>query len=143
MQVVSTDSNAEAFEGLLISSSQGLFVGILDRAALTVALASYVDKTQASLVASHIRSKHLSLSCYLLPYTFSLPLAVMAPKAAASAAEKKPAPAKKAVAKKSTGGRKKGFKKAVESYKIYIYKVCRSNFQFLVCDHNSGTRWSI
>ena len=43
----------------------------------------------------------------------------MAPKA-----EKKPAqPAKKAVAKKSTGGRKKGSKKAVESYKIYIYKV--------------------
>ena len=44
----------------------------------------------------------------------------MAPKAG----EKKPAqPAKKAVAKKSTGGRKKGSKKAVESYKIYIYKV--------------------
>ena len=43
----------------------------------------------------------------------------MAPKA-----EKKPAqPAKKAVAKKSGGGRKKGSKKAVESYKIYIYKV--------------------
>ena len=46
----------------------------------------------------------------------------MAPKTAA--AEKKPAPAKKAVAKKSTAGRKKGSKKAVESYKIYIYKVC-------------------
>ena len=45
----------------------------------------------------------------------------MAPKSG----EKKPAqPAKKAVAKKSTGGRKKGSKKAVESYKIYIYKVC-------------------
>ena len=45
----------------------------------------------------------------------------MAPKASA---EKKPAqPAKKAVAKKSTAGRKKGSKKAVESYKIYIYKV--------------------
>lgn len=45
----------------------------------------------------------------------------MAPKA-----EKKPAqPAKKAVAKKSTGGRKKGSKKAVESYKIYIYKVLK------------------
>ena len=44
----------------------------------------------------------------------------MAPKA-----EKKPGqPAKKAVAKKSTAGRKKGSKKAVESYKIYIYKVC-------------------
>ncbi len=44
----------------------------------------------------------------------------MAPKA-----EKKPAqPAKKAVAKKSSAGRKKGSKKAVESYKIYIYKVC-------------------
>lgn len=45
----------------------------------------------------------------------------MAPKSG----EKKPAqPAKKAVAKKSTGGgRKKGSKKAVESYKIYIYKV--------------------
>ena len=43
----------------------------------------------------------------------------MAPKA-----EKKPAqPAKKAVAKKSAAGRKKGSKKAVESYKIYIYKV--------------------
>ncbi len=43
----------------------------------------------------------------------------MAPKA-----EKKPAqPAKKAVAKKSSAGRKKGSKKAVESYKIYIYKV--------------------
>ena len=44
----------------------------------------------------------------------------MAPKSG----EKKPAqPAKKAVAKKTTGGRKKGSKKAVESYKIYIYKV--------------------
>lgn len=44
----------------------------------------------------------------------------MAPKAA----DKKPAqPAKKTVAKKATGGRKKGSKKAVESYKIYIYKV--------------------
>ena len=44
----------------------------------------------------------------------------MAPKSG----DKKPAqPAKKAVAKKSTGGRKKGSKKAVESYKIYIYKV--------------------
>ncbi len=44
----------------------------------------------------------------------------MAPKA-----EKKPGqPAKKAVAKKSSAGRKKGSKKAVESYKIYIYKVC-------------------
>ncbi len=44
----------------------------------------------------------------------------MAPKA-----EKKPAqPAKMAVAKKSSAGRKKGSKKAVESYKIYIYKVC-------------------
>jgi hypothetical protein len=43
----------------------------------------------------------------------------MAPKA-----EKKPAqPAKKAVTKKSSAGRKKGSKKAVESYKIYIYKV--------------------
>ncbi len=43
----------------------------------------------------------------------------MAPKG-----EKKPAqPAKKAVAKKSSAGRKKGSKKAVESYKIYIYKV--------------------
>ncbi|KAL3146271.1 Histone h2b [Trebouxia sp. C0010 RCD-2024] len=47
----------------------------------------------------------------------------MAPKSAA--AEKKPAPAKKAVAKKSTAGRKKGSKKAVESYKIYIYKVLK------------------
>ncbi|KAL3147045.1 hypothetical protein ABBQ38_015021 [Trebouxia sp. C0009 RCD-2024] len=47
----------------------------------------------------------------------------MAPKTAA--AEKKPAPAKKAVAKKSTAGRKKGSKKAVESYKIYIYKVLK------------------
>ena len=38
--------------------------------------------------------------------------------------EKKPAaPAKKSVAKKSSAGRKKGSKKAVESYKIYIYKV--------------------
>ena len=38
--------------------------------------------------------------------------------------DKKPAqPAKKAVAKKSSAGRKKGSKKAVESYKIYIYKV--------------------
>ena len=48
----------------------------------------------------------------------------MAPKAG----EKKPAaqPAKKAVAKKSTAGRKKGSKKAVESYKIYIYKVRRA-----------------
>ncbi|KAL3136454.1 hypothetical protein ABBQ38_005709 [Trebouxia sp. C0009 RCD-2024] len=47
----------------------------------------------------------------------------MAPK---PSAEKKPAqPAKKAVAKKSTGGRKKGSKKAVESYKIYIYKVLK------------------
>ncbi len=46
----------------------------------------------------------------------------MAPKA-----EKKPGqPAKKAVAKKSSAGRKKGSKKAVESYKIYIYKVCCS-----------------
>ena len=46
----------------------------------------------------------------------------MAPKAA----EKKPGqPAKKAVAKKSSAGRKKGSKKAVESYKIYIYKVQR------------------
>ena len=46
----------------------------------------------------------------------------MAPKA-----EKKPAqPAKKAVAKKSSAGRKKGSKKAVESYKIYIYKVNRA-----------------
>ena len=44
--------------------------------------------------------------------------AAMAPKA-----EKKPAPAKKPVAKKSSAGRKKGSKKAVESYKIYIYKV--------------------
>ena len=44
----------------------------------------------------------------------------MAPKSG----DKKPAqPAKKAVAKKSAGGRKKGSKKAVESYKIYIYKV--------------------
>ena len=44
----------------------------------------------------------------------------MAPKAA----DKKPAaPAKKAVAKKTSAGRKKGSKKAVESYKIYIYKV--------------------
>lgn len=46
----------------------------------------------------------------------------MAPKA-----EKKPVqPAKKSVAKKSSPGsrgRKKGSKKAVESYKIYIYKV--------------------
>jgi len=40
----------------------------------------------------------------------------MAPKAAA---EKKPAQP----AKKSSAGRKKGSKKAVESYKIYIYKV--------------------
>ena len=49
----------------------------------------------------------------------------MAPKA-----EKKPAaqPAKKAVAKKSTAGRKKGSKKAVESYKIYIYKVAIAAF---------------
>lgn len=47
----------------------------------------------------------------------------MAPKA-----EKKPAqPAKKAVAKKSSGGRKKGSKKAVESYKIYIYKVSQQD----------------
>ncbi|DBB06901.1 hypothetical protein WJX82_001434 [Trebouxia sp. C0006] len=46
----------------------------------------------------------------------------MAPKAG----EKKPAqPAKKAVAKKSSAGRKKGSKKAVESYKIYIYKVLK------------------
>ncbi|DBA77898.1 hypothetical protein WJX79_005692 [Trebouxia sp. C0005] len=46
----------------------------------------------------------------------------MAPKSG----EKKPAqPAKKAVAKKSTGGRKKGSKKAIESYKIYIYKVLK------------------
>ncbi|DBB11658.1 hypothetical protein WJX82_006408 [Trebouxia sp. C0006] len=46
----------------------------------------------------------------------------MAPKAA----EKKPGqPAKKAVAKKSSAGRKKGSKKAVESYKIYIYKVLK------------------
>ncbi|DBA99361.1 hypothetical protein WJX82_005992 [Trebouxia sp. C0006] len=46
----------------------------------------------------------------------------MAPKSG----DKKPAqPAKKAVAKKSTGGRKKGSKKAVESYKIYIYKVLK------------------
>ncbi|DBA69320.1 hypothetical protein WJX79_000681 [Trebouxia sp. C0005] len=45
----------------------------------------------------------------------------MAPKA-----EKKPGqPAKKAVAKKSSAGRKKGSKKAVESYKIYIYKVLK------------------
>jgi len=50
---------------------------------------------------------------------------IMAPKA-----EKKPAqPAKKAVAKKSSGGRKKGSKKAVESYKIYIYKVCVCSVQ--------------
>ncbi|DBB18833.1 hypothetical protein WJX82_007630 [Trebouxia sp. C0006] len=47
----------------------------------------------------------------------------MAPKASG---EKKPAqPAKKAVAKKSSAGRKKGSKKAVESYKIYIYKVLK------------------
>ncbi|KAL3141433.1 hypothetical protein ABBQ32_005001 [Trebouxia sp. C0010 RCD-2024] len=46
----------------------------------------------------------------------------MAPKAA----DKKPAaPAKKAVAKKTSAGRKKGSKKAVESYKIYIYKVLK------------------
>ncbi|DBB10462.1 hypothetical protein WJX82_004033 [Trebouxia sp. C0006] len=46
----------------------------------------------------------------------------MAPKSG----DKKPAqPAKKAVAKKSTGGRKKGSKKAIESYKIYIYKVLK------------------
>ncbi|DBA95949.1 hypothetical protein WJX77_012574 [Trebouxia sp. C0004] len=46
----------------------------------------------------------------------------MAPKSG----EKKPAqPAKKAVAKKAAGGRKKGSKKAVESYKIYIYKVLK------------------
>lgn len=45
----------------------------------------------------------------------------MAPKAA----DKKPAqPAKKTVAKKSSGRKNlKGSKKAVESYKIYIYKV--------------------
>lgn len=48
----------------------------------------------------------------------------MAPKG-----EKKPAQpakkavAKKAVAKKTGAGSKKGFRKAVESYKIYIYKV--------------------
>lgn len=43
----------------------------------------------------------------------------MAPKG-----EKKPAqPAKKAVAKKTGAGSKKGSRKAVESYKIYIYKV--------------------
>ena len=54
----------------------------------------------------------------------------MAPKASA---EKKPAqPAKKAVAKKSTAGRKKGSKKAVESYKIYIYKV-RLDAQSALC----------
>ena len=43
----------------------------------------------------------------------------MAPKAEKKLAQ----PAKKAVAKKSSAGRKKGSKKAVESYKIYIYKV--------------------
>ncbi len=53
--------------------------------------------------------------------------AVMAPKA-----EKKPAqPVKKAVAKKSSAGRKKGSKKAVESYKIYICKVCTSQLYLL------------
>ena len=58
----------------------------------------------------------------------------MAPKAAA--AEKKPAPAKKAVAKKSTAGRKKGSKKAVESYKIYIYKVgCVAEFEIVAHVH--------
>ena len=61
----------------------------------------------------------LSCTCSLL----ACQSVIMAPKA-----EKKPAaqPAKKAVAKKSTAGRKKGSKKAVESYKIYIYKVRHS-----------------
>ncbi len=54
----------------------------------------------------------------------------MAPKAG----EKKPAqPAKKAVAKKSSAGRKKGSKKAVESYKIYIYKVTVRQTLTLAC----------
>ena len=64
----------------------------------------------------------------------------MAPKA-----EKKPAqPAKKAVAKKSTGGRKKGSKKAVESYKIYIYKVGSSVCdQLLVVSMSSPPVWRL
>ncbi|DBA88960.1 TPA: hypothetical protein ACH3X2_000188 [Trebouxia sp. C0005] len=45
----------------------------------------------------------------------------MAPKAEKKLAQ----PAKKSVAKKSSAGRKKGSKKAVESYKIYIYKVLK------------------
>ena len=54
----------------------------------------------------------------------------MAPKAA----EKKPGqPAKKAVAKKSSAGRRKGSKKAVESYKIYIYKVQSENLTCQLC----------
>ena len=71
---------------------------------------------------SHTAQVFLSFPCYLLLTLLKQRSAVMAPKTTA-AAEKKPAPAKKAVAKKSTAGRKKGSKKAVESYKIYIYKV--------------------
>ena len=60
----------------------------------------------------------------------------MAPKAAVS--EKKPAaPAKKSVAKKSSAGRKKGSKKAVESYKIYIYKVGRPGCAYTACTRSA------
>ena len=68
----------------------------------------------------------------------------MAPKSG----EKKPAqPAKKAVAKKSSAGRKKGFKKAVESYKIYIYKVCSAWLSGLILalfnSHLSTSLWHL
>ena len=63
----------------------------------------------------------------------------MAPKADKTLAQ----PAKKSVVKKSTAGRKKGSKKAVESYKIYIYKVSRSETSLfplsLVTDSQKNT----
>ena len=91
---------------------------VLDRTAPPTALMSKLFKySQLTLVPSLLISL-LSASgfhCRVFRAT-----ANMAPKSG----EKKPAqPVKKAVAKKSTGGRKKGSKKAVESYKIYIYKV--------------------
>ena len=108
-----TDSDAQLLKGV-----SGAVSEYIDRAAPTVAPVSIQKPVkQTQIVFSRIL---LSASSRLLASS-----AVMAPKtaAAAAAAEKKPAPAKKSVAKKSTAGRKKGAKKAVESYKIYIYKV--------------------
>ncbi len=101
----------------------------LDRAALVLSqqAALLTGTAQIAGEAPDISTSLSNLLTFSVHRILSLPAfhspvtpANMAPKAG----EKKPAqPAKKAVAKKSSAGRKKGSKKAVESYKIYIYKV--------------------